>query len=93
MSDGHPTDVRRTSDGRPSDGGLWQGNLEDLCQHETETDVLPRSRVGDMHSPYYAMMSSEVRAASKRIKKANLQSPTMRDSVYEVESPWLGAIY
>ena len=40
-----------------------------------------------------AMMSSEVRAASKRKNQANWQSPTMRDSVYEVESPWLGAIY
>ena len=45
----------------------------------------PRSRVGDRHSPCYAMMASEVRAASNR---ANLQSPAMRDSDYEVESPW-----
>ena len=58
-----------------------------------QTDILPRSRVGDMHSPCYAMMSSEVRAASKRKNQANSQSPTMRDSVYEVESPWLGTIY
>ena len=35
-----------------------------------QTDILPRSRVGDRHSPCYAMMASEVRAASNR---ANLQ--------------------
>ena len=34
------------------------------------------------------MMSSEVRAASKSKYWANLRSPTMRDLVYEVESPW-----
>ena len=43
--------------------------------------------LGDMHSPCYAMMSSGVTAASKRINQANLQLPNMRDSVYEVESP------
>ena len=48
--------------------------------------------IGDMHSPYYAnvMMSSEVRAASTCKNQANLQLPAMRDSVYEVESPWVG---
>ena len=35
------------------------------------------------------MMSSEVRAASKRKNRANSRSPTMRDLVYEVESPWV----
>ena len=54
-----------------------------------QTDILPRSRVGDRHSPCHAMMSSEVRAASIRKKRANSQSPVMRDLVYEVESPWV----
>ena len=37
---------------------LWTKGLQ--------TDILPRSRVGDRHSPCHAMMSSEVRAASIR---------------------------
>ena len=52
-----------------------------------QTDILPRSRVGDTHSPYHAMMASEVKAASIRKNRANPGSPAMRDSVYEVKSP------
>ena len=46
---------------------LW---TEGGCQSVVPTDILPRSRVGDRHSPCHAMMSSEVRAASIcKIKK------------------------
>ena len=34
------------------------------------------------------MMALEVKAASKRKNRANPRSSTMRDSVYEVKSPW-----
>ena len=44
-----------------------------------------------MHSPYYAMMSLEVRAASIRKNRENPRSPATRDLVYEAESPWVGS--
>ena len=54
-----------------------------------QTDILPRSSIGDRHSPCHAMMSSEVRAASICKNRAISRSPAMRDLVYEVESPWV----
>ena len=62
---------------------LW---TEGGCQ----TDILPRSRVGDRHSPCHAMTASEVRAASIRKNQANLWSPAMRVSLCGHKAgPWL----
>jgi hypothetical protein len=48
-----------------------------------------------MHSPNYAnaMITSEVMAASIRKKRGNSRLPAMRDTIYDVESPWFAVQY